>query len=115
MISSITPAEKLSRPQGEPAAQLKGICATCIHAPTCAYVETPDHPKMYCEQFESELPAVMKTTDASGIKSVPAALQKESETIRQARSLGLCANCIHRETCVFPRPEGGVWHCEEYA
>jgi hypothetical protein len=28
--------------------------------------------------------------------------------------LGLCADCAARETCTFPRPEGGVWHCEEY-
>jgi hypothetical protein len=28
---------------------------------------------------------------------------------------GLCVDCIHRETCAFPRPHGGVWRCEEYA
>ena len=115
MISSITPAKKLNRLQAEQAAQLKGVCATCIHAPGCAYLETPDNPKMYCEQFESELPSVMKTTDVSGLKSIPGVLKKESDSIRQARALGLCANCAHLETCVFPRPEGGVWHCEEYA
>ncbi len=114
MISSTTPAEKLNKPQDEPSVKLTGICATCIHVPGCAYVETPDYPKMYCEQFESEPVSAMKTTDVSGLKSIPAALQKESEAIKQARALGLCANCEHSESCVFPRPEGGVWHCEEY-
>ena len=28
---------------------------------------------------------------------------------------GLCVNCAHRNYCMFPRPESGVWHCEEYA
>jgi len=28
--------------------------------------------------------------------------------------LGLCVNCEDRETCVYPKPDGGVWHCEEY-
>ncbi|HTS66225.1 MAG TPA: hypothetical protein VMS37_25420 [Verrucomicrobiae bacterium] len=28
--------------------------------------------------------------------------------------LGLCSNCDNRETCVYPKPEGGVWRCEEY-
>lgn len=28
---------------------------------------------------------------------------------------GLCATCVHRAVCDFPRPEGGVWRCEEYA
>jgi len=27
---------------------------------------------------------------------------------------GLCANCANRSTCLLPRSEGGVWHCEEY-
>ena len=27
---------------------------------------------------------------------------------------GLCVNCANRETCLFPKSEGGVWHCEEY-
>jgi len=31
------------------------------------------------------------------------------------RSKGLCANCAYRDTCLLPRSEGGVWHCEKYA
>jgi hypothetical protein len=27
---------------------------------------------------------------------------------------GLCMNCANRDTCLYPKPEGGVWHCEEY-
>lgn len=27
---------------------------------------------------------------------------------------GLCINCEHRDTCTLPRPETGVWYCEEY-
>ena len=27
---------------------------------------------------------------------------------------GLCVNCASRHTCLFPKNEGGVWHCEEY-
>lgn len=30
------------------------------------------------------------------------------------RFKGLCVNCAYRETCLYPKPEGGVWHCEEY-
>jgi hypothetical protein len=28
--------------------------------------------------------------------------------------LGLCSTCENSETCTFQKPEGGVWHCEEY-
>lgn len=31
------------------------------------------------------------------------------------RIKGLCTNCELRLVCAFPIPEGGVWHCEEYA
>jgi hypothetical protein len=27
---------------------------------------------------------------------------------------GLCTDCENRATCTFVRPQGGVWHCEEY-
>ena len=27
---------------------------------------------------------------------------------------GLCRNCKKKETCALPRPEGGVWRCEDY-
>jgi hypothetical protein len=27
---------------------------------------------------------------------------------------GLCVNCANRANCLFPKPEGGVWHCKDY-
>jgi hypothetical protein len=33
---------------------------------------------------------------------------------RSTKFLGLCSNCDNRETCTYPKPEGGVWRCEEY-
>jgi hypothetical protein len=32
-----------------------------------------------------------------------------------AKYVGLCVNCEHRTTCRYPKPEGGLWHCEDYA
>jgi len=26
----------------------------------------------------------------------------------------LCSSCEKRESCSYPRPVGGVWHCEGY-
>jgi hypothetical protein len=28
---------------------------------------------------------------------------------------GLCATCESFPTCAFTKPDGGIWHCEEYA
>ena len=36
--------------------------------------------------------------------------QDGEETVHK----GLCVNCAHRHYCLFPRAEGGIWHCEEY-
>ena len=27
---------------------------------------------------------------------------------------GLCRNCKKQKTCKLPKPEGGVWRCEDY-
>jgi hypothetical protein len=27
---------------------------------------------------------------------------------------GLCRNCARLDDCTYPKPEGGVWHCNEY-
>jgi len=32
----------------------------------------------------------------------------------KGESKGLCRNCKKHETCILPKPEGGVWHCKEY-
>jgi hypothetical protein len=26
----------------------------------------------------------------------------------------LCSNCEDRHVCIYPKPVGGVWHCDEY-
>ncbi|NIM97876.1 MAG: hypothetical protein GTO24_07285 [candidate division Zixibacteria bacterium] len=27
---------------------------------------------------------------------------------------GLCKNCKKQKTCELPKPEGGVWRCQDY-
>jgi len=31
-----------------------------------------------------------------------------------SRYKGLCKNCKKRDSCELPKPEGGVWRCEDY-
>ena len=33
---------------------------------------------------------------------------------KSAEQKGLCRNCKKQKTCTLPRPEGGVWRCEDY-
>ena len=36
------------------------------------------------------------------------------DTSNKMEYTGICVNCIHRDTCTFPKSEGGRTHCEEY-
>ena len=87
-------------------AEHRDLCSTCNHAPACSNRGTPDSPMFFCEEFDAYVPV---TVDA-GSRPAPA-----GTAIRESQKhKGLCANCENRETCTMPRPEGGVWHCEEY-
>lgn len=88
------------------AARLHGLCSTCNSASYCSYLTGRNgQPIFFCEEFDgSALP-------------VPGRFAPESAGSSDNRHdivMGLCANCAQLEVCRFPKPEGGVWHCEEY-
>ncbi len=86
-----------------------GLCTTCKQASDCTFAGDTRKPVFFCEEFdvgercEAEKPAQSRPQPTHPY---------EDES--SARSLGLCRNCENRGTCAFPRPEGGIWHCEEY-
>lgn len=43
------------------------------------------------------------------------AIASADSSAEHAVARGLCASCLHRDHCSFPRPSSGVWRCEEYA
>lgn len=86
-----------------------GICNACKYDPECIYETRSAVAILECEQFEMgslERPAAYRPPES-----------RPEPTWRPESSgfAGLCANCEHRKTCVYPKPEGGVWRCEEYA
>lgn len=87
-----------------------GICATCTNASSCAFTKNRTGPVMDCEEFDSPLPELEKAarwSDGSD-KTKPCSDAPADEK-------GLCGDCSHRANCAFSNPEGGTWHCEEYA
>ena len=72
----------------EPAAGTQSICLECKLVGVCKERRTRPQPIKECKNFVS-------------YKSSP-------------EILGLCVNCENRDTCKLRKPEGGVWHCEEY-
>ena len=84
-----------------------GLCLTCKFDPDCIYEARSDRTILQCEQFEM------------GFRQSPALAPPILSAVPRARESsaypGLCSNCENRETCIYPKPEGGIWRCEEYA
>ena len=93
-----------------------GLCSTCRHAATCTYLKDAKCPVINCEEFEIEISELPRETfsgkDVSASKRLSTG--RRSSRDDSARYKGLCSDCENRKTCMYPKPEGGVWHCEEY-
>ena len=83
-----------------------GLCRTCRHRLHCTVLAHATKPIMECEQFE-----VVSTMPQHVPELSPHVYTAEPDR----RFFGLCMNCEHRDTCLFAKRNGGVWHCEEYA
>jgi hypothetical protein len=81
------------------------LCSTCNHRGSCT-LSSLSSTIYYCEEFDDS-----KVPHDSVIEPERSF---EENTVVDSRHLGLCVNCIHRETCSLSKMEGGVWHCEEY-
>ncbi len=86
-----------------------GLCVTCNNADHCVYRKRRGTDAIYCETFDGYAPA-----NGHGGKTALAAVVMTPDTAESEEFKGLCVNCLHRDACKLPRPEGGVWHCEEY-
>lgn len=91
--------------------EYRGLCSTCKHSECGNFPRDPNKPVFYCEEFEVDTCPPVKTT---GKDKSPAATSVGHENEDSGKFIGLCNNCDNRRTCVFPKPEGGIWHCEEY-
>ena len=94
----------------------EGLCTTCVCFPDCTYHKERGLPVLYCDEFSDTGPC-KKTEIRSKVDSSyrgSSTGRKESLSSEEGYAEGLCVNCGLRESCLFKKPEGGVWHCEEY-
>ena len=90
--------------------QIKGLCTTCESVTSCKYLSFQDQPVIFCEEFDDhKRNGHIENVDLKAILAYMKVKPQESKVQK-----GLCINCETRETCQYPRTEGGVWHCEEY-
>ncbi|NNE09590.1 MAG: hypothetical protein HKN20_13605 [Gemmatimonadetes bacterium] len=96
----------------EPKAEVRsGLCSTCTQAAVCTFPREFDRPIMFCDEFEGEKkPPVHVVRQSAATVEVAEFVAAEAAVMPR----GLCRTCDHQETCTFPRPESGVWFCEEF-
>jgi hypothetical protein len=86
----------------------RGLCWMCEGASTCTYRRDPRQPVWQCDEFEcGTSPVNISPPTHSRIEFTPG-------NKNLGKYKGLCVNCENRQTCTYPKPEGGVWHCNEY-
>ncbi len=92
-----------------------GLCMTCVHSSTCAFPRRKDQPVLSCEEFDDGGKDHVETAAAT-VAHAASKPQAQTTDARDESSQykGLCATCENRKTCMFPKPESGVWHCEEF-
>jgi hypothetical protein len=83
-----------------------GLCMTCNNQPTC-YYHARRGPALFCELFDNFVPS-------EGVRRFPDEELPEPSQALNKDYAGLCMNCDHRTECMHPKPESGVWHCEDY-
>jgi hypothetical protein len=90
-----------------------GLCRTCVKAPECTFPRDPRRPVRSCDEFEG---ADMPRSERAPRMLVASVFPSDGTPARGATELkGLCVQCARRHTCVYPKPAGGVWHCDELA
>lgn len=93
----------------------QGLCSTCTYSTTCILRENQTHPVVHCDEFDDYVPQKNSEIKAevSKISSLKSKLKKHEDESSPAE--GLCMNCENLETCTYKKPEGGIWHCQEYS
>ena len=86
-------------------AQGRGLCVACIRDSSCTYPRL--QPVVQCEEFEGYEPRSLALPASAPVCEDPA-------PAGAFENKGLCITCENRYTCGFPKPAGGIWHCEEF-
>jgi len=109
------PVKRTERPARPPQKTAhRGICATCRRAPTCAFLSKDGRVVLNCEEFTPVDPPLCPSVRSVRAASTPRPPASPADRRGREKVLGLCASCERYDTCGFPKPEGGVWRCEEY-
>ena len=90
------------------------LCSTCNHGQICISKKSRQGAVWFCEEFDDFVPVETQEVLGSEFRLIPPWNNPGSTESNSAHVKGLCINCENCSTCNFIKPDGGVWHCEEY-
>jgi hypothetical protein len=91
-----------------------GLCAVCSRASSCTYRRQFGEPRLFCDELEGGLAIQKRSADEQIVLLAHSQSGPRNDGDDIGRERGLCGHCENREYCTYPKPEGGVWHCDEY-
>jgi hypothetical protein len=91
-----------------------GLCSCCNSFQACTFLRDPGRPILQCEEFDGILSSPLKKASRGNVLrfNVQGLSSPKKDNLGHYR--GLCSLCENLRACTYPKPEGGVWHCEEY-
>ncbi|MFC2084127.1 hypothetical protein ACFLS9_03640 [Bacteroidota bacterium] len=90
--------------------EFNDLCTTCNYIALCTRRKNIIRPILFCEEFNDIIP--IKKKNMGNPTENPATINNSTASTVQIK--GICSNCENRETCLLPKHEEGIWHCEEY-
>lgn len=91
-----------------------GLCSYCKSESVCTFIRDPNRPVYECDEFEEIHYVSLRVSNQKKISPIHSSKNLPSPQDPPSSYKGLCMNCEQKASCIYPKPEGGVWHCEEY-
>lgn len=95
-------------------AERPGLCMTCNNAPDCVYRSQRGFDALCCEMYDCYPLPNVSSAEYEKTEPIITSVKPLSKLSNQHLCKGLCLNCDNFEDCLLPKPDEGVWHCEEY-
>ena len=86
------------------AIRFNDLCTNCMQRDNCSICNARKSAIQYCEEYEAATLQGIQWDNRPPVASPKPPVEA-----------GICVNCEKRATCSVERPDGGIWHCEEYA
>ena len=101
---------------GSTATRNADLCINCTYSFGCGFRNLSASSIIFCQEFALMTDPVSRVGENEKFHSpLFARDQPDTSEADASEMMGLCRNCLNHRKCIYSKPTGGVWHCEEYA